>query len=386
MKCRSGRSVFAQAALFAIGVLALTVSTARPARAVEADIPRLQAGAERGAIQQEIELAAAYFAGRGVAKDERRAAYWYEKAANSGDPAAQQEIGFFYQAGIGVERDPARAATWFERAVAGGSIPAKVNLGVAYIWGLGVRKDPEFGAQLFREAAEKGNGAGACYLGNAYYFGIGVPKDMKSASHWFETGAKLHDPQAQLAVALLLLQEPDHGASDRAMKLLRDAAKSGLVPAKHELALRLVRKAGSASPPREGIALLEESASQGFWKSNVVLGVLYRDGRGVPKDLATAYLHFRIAALQGGDSGAKLVQNDIHVLQPLLDHSRLELLDAKAADWVSSHNRRLEFVGYPGHDRNFPTFALAFPESGIHAGKVFPAPGSEDLPGDTFQP
>ena len=110
--------------------------------AVDPDIPRIQAEAKGGSISREIELGAAYLAGHGVARDEKQAAYWYEKAANSGDPAAQEQIGYFYQAGIGVERDPARAAQWFERAVAGGLISAKVNLGVAYVWGLGVRKDP----------------------------------------------------------------------------------------------------------------------------------------------------------------------------------------------------------------------------------------------------
>src|SRR5579863_78361 len=83
------------------------ISQPRTARAINPDIPRMQAGAERGSIQQQIELAAAYLAGRGVPRDEKQAAYWYQKAANAVDPGAQQQIGFFYQAGIGVERDPA---------------------------------------------------------------------------------------------------------------------------------------------------------------------------------------------------------------------------------------------------------------------------------------
>ena len=154
MKCTLRRRAFARVSLCTAGALALTFTAASSASAVEPDIPRIQAGAQKGSIQQEIELAGAYFAGRGVTRDEKQAAYWYEKAANSGDPAAQLQIGFFYEAGIGVERDPARAAVWFERAVASGSVEAKVNLGVAYTWGVGVRKDPEFATQLFRAAAE----------------------------------------------------------------------------------------------------------------------------------------------------------------------------------------------------------------------------------------
>ena len=109
----------------------LLIAQPHTAHAMNPDIPRIQAGAERGSVQQQIELGAAYLAGRGVPRDEKQAAYWYEKAANAGDPGAQQQIGFFYQAGFGVERDPARAAQWFERAVSGGLISAKVNLGVS---------------------------------------------------------------------------------------------------------------------------------------------------------------------------------------------------------------------------------------------------------------
>jgi uncharacterized protein len=386
MKCSIGRGLFAHIVSFTFGVIALALSTATGARATEADIPRIQAGAERGSIQHEIELAGAYFVGHGVARDEKQAAYWYEKAANAGDPGAQLQIGFFYEAGIGVERNPARAAKWFERAMAGGSVSAKVNLGVAYTWGLGVRKDPEFATQLFREAAEKGNGPGACFLADAYYFGVGVPKDAEKAKHWFEVGAKKHDPQSELSLAILLLRQSDRGEEERAIKLLRDAAKAGYVPAKHELALRLVRQPDFGSSRQEAIEELQDASSQGFWKSSVVLAVLHRDGRGVPKDMESAYLYFRIAALQGGNPATKMVGNDISALLPVLGASRIESLDAKAADWVSSHDRHLEFVRYPGNDRNFPAFALAYPDNGLHAGRLFPVVEPDDYAGESFQP
>jgi len=382
MKCIPGRRAFARFSLCAAGAVALSLCAA----AVEPDIPRTQAAAERGSIQQEIVLAGAYFAGHGVARDEKQAAYWYEKAANSGDPGAQLQIGFFYEAGIGVERNPERAAQWFQRAVAGGSIEAKVNLGVAYTWGMGVRKDPEFAAQLFREAAEKGSGSGACFLADAYYFGVGVPKDLDKAKHWFEVASKKHDPQAELSLAILLLRQSGQDEEERATKLLRDAAKSGYVAAKHELALRLVRKPDFTTAPQEALEQLQEASAQGFWKSTVVLGVLYREGRGVSKDAETAYLQFRIAQLQGGDAAAKMVKNDLAALEPALTPSRIEALNEKANDWITSHNRRLEFVRYPNGGKEFPTFALAYPEDGRHAGLMFPVGDSSDLAGETFQP
>lgn len=370
----------------AIGVLTLTICATNHAMAVEPDIPRIQAGAERGSIQQEIELAGAYFEGRGVSRDEKQAAFWYEKAANSGDPGAQLQIGFFYEAGVGVERDPARAALWFERAMAAGSVAAKVNLGVAYLWGTGVRKDPELATRLFREAADKGSGAGAYFLADAYFFGLGVPKDEKAAKHWLEVAAKRRDPQAELSLGVILLRQSDQDDRERGMKLLREAAKSGYVAARHELALRLVRKPEFTSAPEEAMGLLQEASSQGFWKSTVVLGVLYRDGRGVSKNPETAYLQFRIAALQGGEVGQKIVQSDLRALERVLAPARIQDLNEKAADWVFTHKQKLEFVRYPNGGKEFPNFALSYPEEGVHAGRVFPVGDFERSTAETFQP
>src|SRR5262245_11787291 len=91
----------AKASFLLIPSVALAAALTQSARAADPDIPRLQAEAERGSVQQEIALAAAYMVGRGVQRDEKQAAFWYEKAANSGNPGAQEQIGFFYSAGIG---------------------------------------------------------------------------------------------------------------------------------------------------------------------------------------------------------------------------------------------------------------------------------------------
>ena len=170
----------------------------RSMRAADPDIPRLQVDAERGSVRQQLELGSAYFAGRGVPQDEKRAAYWFEKAANAGDPGAQAQIGYFYEAGIGVSRDPAQAARWFQRAVAGGLISAKVNLGVAYLLGEGVKQDTAMAEDLFRRAFAQGNGMAACYLGEMYSLGTGVERDEAAGERWYEAGVKLHDARARI--------------------------------------------------------------------------------------------------------------------------------------------------------------------------------------------
>jgi hypothetical protein len=369
--------------LFAmIGLSLAGFSQRRASYLIDADIPRIEAGAAGGSIPREIELAAAYLAGRGVARDEKQAAYWYEKAADSGDPAAQEEIGYFYQAGIGVERDPARAALWFERAVAGGLISAKVNLGVAYVWGLGVHKDPAFAIQLFREAAQKGSGMGACYLGDMYYFGIGVAKSEADAKHWFERGSKLHNIPAKVDLALLLLGQVGQPSRDQAIRLLREASAGGSVAAKHQLGLEMIHASERSGSLRGAVKLLEEAASDGYWKSSATLGVLSREGRGTPKDSRLSYYHFRVAALQGGEKAAKLLENDLRSLASQLSQVQVGKIDHEADAWSQSHRRPLDFVNLRNdYANNFPAFALESPQrEDVHAALLLEAPDANETP------
>lgn len=335
------------------------------------DIPRLEAGAERGSVQKQMQLGAAYFLGRGVQRNEEKAAFWFEKAANAGDPGAQEEIGYFYQAGIGVPHDPVRAAHWFQLAAAGGRVSAKVNLGVAYLWGLGVPRNQPLALQLFHEALDKGSAVAAGYIGEAYCLGIGVAKDVSAAQHWYAIGAKMHDPHAQFRLADLLsndVVEPEH--LRRAAVLLRASSKAGYVPAKHTLGLLIANHPELATQPNEAIQNLEEAAKAGTWKSSVVLGILARDGRGMTADPKSAYLHFKVAEIEGGDPARPIVATDLSRLAATLSNSELQVLNAQANDWVERHKTPLQFVyGAAG-----PAFALTSPDLAIHAGRLMPNP------------
>ena len=282
-----------------------------------------------------------------------------------------------------MKRDPSRAVQWFERAVAGGLISAKVNLGVAFFWGLGVRKDQVFAAQLFREASEKGSGMGACYLGDLYYFGVGVTKSESDALHWFELGSRLHSGPAKLNLALLLLVQPDQKSQRRAIKLLRESAEAGSVAAKHQLGLQIMRKPELARSPEEGIAMLEEAVSQGFWRSSIVLGMLSRDGHGLAKDSSAAYYHFRIAAIQGREKVSPMLANDFQALYLELNQAQIKALDQEAVAWVERHKRPFEHVNL--HAERVDTvhpLALEYPEGDMHAALLAPAPDADRRSGE----
>ena len=356
------------------GLVLLTLPTA--ARASNPDIPRLQVDAQRGSTRHQVELGEAYFAGRGVPQDEERAAYWFDKAANAGDPWAQIQIGYFYQMGIGVPRDPAAAVRWYERAVSGGLVTAKVNLGVAYLLGDGVRQDPSFAEGLFRQAYARGSGTAASCLGEMYFYGRGVQRDEAAGERWFEAGVKLHDPRAEFQLARLLWhRQKNAGEVKRAVRLLREAAASGMVAAMHQLGVILAKNPALAASPQEASAMLKEASNAGEWRSSVALGLLSRDGMaGVPTDAKTAYYNYRLAALQGGGEALRVVANDLDAIAGRLGPEQAAAIDADARAWFENHHLALQFVNKDGAKwKEFPAYAVANPANGGHAGQLIPS-------------
>jgi TPR repeat protein len=357
----------------ALGFGAIVLAIPTHLRAADLDIPRLQVEAERGSIKEEVELGAAYFAGRGVPQNEKLAAYWYEKAANAGDPGAQKQMGYFYDVGIGVKRDPAQAMRWYQRAVAGGLISAKVNLGVSFLMGDMGTKDPAMAQNLFHQAYAQGNGLAACYLGEMYFRGMGVERDQAAGERWYEAGAKLHDPKSEFLLANLLWQrQKNEGEVKRAIKLLRESAGAGFVVAKHQLGVLLVKRPDLAASAQEAPALLKDAAEAGEWRSSVALGVLSRDGMGVPVDPRTAYYHYRLAALQGGDEGLKIVANDLESIAAELGPEQSAAVDAEAKAWFSNHPFARQFINKDGKWKEYATYAVVKPEDSVNANRLIP--------------
>jgi TPR repeat protein len=303
------------------------------------NVAEIQTKAAKGFVKQELELAAAYFAGRGVSKDPAQAAYWYRKAADQGNPAAQVYLGYLYTAGIGVPRDTAEAIRWYRRAASANSPQAEVNLAGHYMRGDGVKQDTAEALRLLRSAAEKGYGRADAYLGWASYVGSGVPVDHAAAEASFKKGVKRHDPEAECFLAAWDANEPGH-APDLAheAKLLRLSAATGYVPAIHALGLLLVNHPDLPQAKEEANNLLISSAKAGYWPSSAALGVMARDGRLVPKDQRAAYRWLRIAVLQGGSPTETYVHHDLQRLaKSLADTSSA---DQEAAQWLQMHPDR----------------------------------------------
>lgn len=74
-------------------------------------------------------------------KDYSSAMTWFRKAAEQGDPAAENNIGWLCENGWGVQQDYAEAMNWFRKAAGQGYAIAQTNIGFLYQRGWGVSQD-----------------------------------------------------------------------------------------------------------------------------------------------------------------------------------------------------------------------------------------------------
>jgi uncharacterized protein len=62
----------------------------------------------------------AYDFGKGVEPDKSEALRWYRKAADTGNPEAQANLGYLYETGPEAVRNVVEAGKWYMRAAVAG--------------------------------------------------------------------------------------------------------------------------------------------------------------------------------------------------------------------------------------------------------------------------
>jgi hypothetical protein len=141
----------------------------------------------------------------------------------------------------------------------------------------------------------------------------------------------------------------------RAAEYLRRSANSGYVDSMHSLGLLLVNHPELDQQTGEARHWLESGAEGGSYRSSVVLGVLARDGRGVPKDEAAAYQWFTIAVKQGGQVAETLLRADMKLAHNTLTAEQQAGAEEAAKDWLTAHPHEDVFLSNGGSNHaSFP--------------------------------
>ena len=157
----------------------------------------LMAKAQSGDAAAQYQVGKAYDVGKHVPKNSNEAAKWWLKAAEHGDANTQFWLGVAYEDDWFGTTDSELALKWYQKAADAGDPDAQMELGQKYADGDGVKQSYELAAKWFRKAAEHvpdlgGAGQGRSRLGQLYMEGLGVPRDYVQAYIWLS----LYGPDA----------------------------------------------------------------------------------------------------------------------------------------------------------------------------------------------
>jgi len=189
------------------------------------DLAALRQSAASGDPDAQNNLGYMYASGQGVPKGYVDAVRWYRKAADQDYPDAQNNLGVIYNNGEGVARDYAEAIRWYRRAADLGDVKAQYNLGQLYRHGYGVKQDYTEAVLWYRMAADQDYAYAQHNFGVCYKNGQGVPRDNDKAYLWLELAASKSagaDPKKSAAVRDLLEAQMTPDQVARAQRRARE--------------------------------------------------------------------------------------------------------------------------------------------------------------------
>lgn len=153
---------------------------------LQAEIARVEASCDAGALAGCRQLGRAYVRGIGVPQDAARGAGLFRKACDGGHAPACSSLGQLHLEALGVEQADATAATLFWRGCQGGHAGGCANLAYLYGEGRGVLADGAKMRELAQRACDGGSLNGCNILGVAYVHGEGGAADRARALELFK--------------------------------------------------------------------------------------------------------------------------------------------------------------------------------------------------------
>ena len=214
----------------------------------------------------------AHFLGSEVPQSDAEALRWFRLAAEAGDAAAMNNLGWMYRNGRGVEQSDSSALRWYHAAAAAGDARSMNNLGLMYRDGTGVAQDDAEALRWFRASAEAGHPAGMNTLGWMYAQGRGVAQNDSSAVRWFRAAAEAGHAAAMSNLGFAYERGRGVGQSDaEAMRWFRAAAEAGSATGLNNMAR--MYEAGRSVPrdPARAAELYLAAARGGVaWFGNTV--------------------------------------------------------------------------------------------------------------------
>ena len=223
-----------------------------------------QKAADAGNSAAQKNLAICYFNGYGVEKDVEKAIYWWQKAADAGNSTAQNSLAYRYFAGDGVEKDVEKAVHWCQKAADAGYSAAQYRLAFCFLKGDGVEKDVEKAVYWWQKAADAGDSDAQNSLAFRYFKGDGVEKDVEKAVYWWQKAADAGDSDAQYRLAFCFLKgEGVEKDVEKAVYWWQKAADAGDSDAQNSLAFRYFKGDGVEKDVEKAVYWWQKAADAG---------------------------------------------------------------------------------------------------------------------------
>ncbi|GBR21495.1 tetratricopeptide repeat protein [Asaia spathodeae] len=215
----------------------------------------------------------------GIGSEEGRVAMQkrFLQAAENGDLVGAFNVGVCYAEGVGTERDDARAAYWMQRA-ADGVVNAQYWLGRMYLEGRGVREDAGAAVQWLEKAAQARMTEAMILLAQLFVSGR-VPKgrDHARALSLYVEAAQHGSVEAMFSAGAMLGGGHDVPVDRReAQRFFRLAAERGHALGQLMLGRYLKRGLAGEVNPVEARIWLERAQSQGVDEASPELAKLER--------------------------------------------------------------------------------------------------------------
>lgn len=226
--------------------------------------------------------------------DYEKAAYWALKFAETGNSIGQYNMGIYYMKGCGVERDFRKAAEWYNKAADNGdpdsSELAQVCLEYAETMDKAIAGDAHAQADIAKNI----------YIMKDSLNEFGSEKDCEDAIYWAERAIENGDNSA----VIILMWAKNHNFNlslpfEKVVEACRDMAENGDPESLRLLGCELL--SGDSNEQKEGFKLIEKSAELGDDLAYRSLGVCYERGIGVKRNTKKAVEYYREYCLYHDD-------------------------------------------------------------------------------------
>ncbi len=206
--------------------------------------------------------------------------------ADSGDPAAQTLIGELYWNGFGVARDRKKAAQWYEFAANAGNREAQFIYGNMLLRGLTVKEDKIAGESFLRKAAESGHTRAQFNLAQIMTARRPTWSGFKSALPWYEKAAEAGLADAQYALSKIYAEAQGVAFNDdeKARVWLEKSANNGFDTAQVELGIWNANGRGGEKSEKRALFWFSRAASKGNVIAQNRLARMYSFGIGTKAD------------------------------------------------------------------------------------------------------